>query len=140
YYEISKYILPYLKDRPLIMKRYPDGINGPSFHQHDVDEAPDYVETAAIDVEEGHAVDYIVGNNLATLLYMANFGAIERHSWHSRVESLDQPDWLVWDLDPGEGVEYSTICEVALSVRAMLERVGLEGYAKTSGSRGMHVY
>lgn len=140
YNDVSEYILPYLKDRPLIMKRYPDGIAGKFFHQHDVDEAPDYVRTVELEVEEGHAVDYIVGDNLATLLYMANLGAIERHPWHSRVRNIDCPDWFVFDLDPGKGVEFTTICELALGVKDVLERLGLKGYAKTSGSRGIHVY
>lgn len=140
YYEVGKYILPYLKDRPLIMKRYPNGISGPSFHQHDVNEAPSFVRTATLAVEEGHTVDYIIGDNLATLLYMANLGAIERHPWHSRVGALDHPDWLVFDLDPGKGVEFTTICALAVSVRDLLAGVGLDSYAKTSGSRGIHVY
>ncbi|MDQ3743762.1 MAG: non-homologous end-joining DNA ligase [Acidobacteriota bacterium] len=142
YYEVSKYILPYLEDRPLIMKRYPAGIRGQFFHQHDVNEVPDFVRTVALEVEDGggHRVDYIVGTGHATLLYMANLGAIERHPWHSRVGNLDHPDWFVFDLDPGEGVEFKTICEVALSTRDVLEQLGLESYAKTSGSRGIHVY
>jgi bifunctional non-homologous end joining protein LigD len=142
YYEVSKYILPYLEDRPLIMKRYPAGIRGQFFHQHDVNEAPDFVRTVALEVEDGggHEVDYIVGSGKATLLYMANLGAIERHPWHSRVGNLDCPDWFVFDLDPGEGVEFKTICEVALTTRDVLERIGLESYAKTSGSRGIHIY
>src|SRR5205085_11838481 len=85
-------------------------------------------------------VDYIVGDGKATLLYMANLGAIERHPWHSRVENLDHPDWFVFDLDPGEGVEFKTICEVAVVTRDVLARLGLESYAKTSGSRGVHIY
>ncbi|HEV2914970.1 MAG TPA: non-homologous end-joining DNA ligase [Pyrinomonadaceae bacterium] len=140
YYEVSKYILPYLKDRPLIMKRYPNGIEGQSFHQHDVNEVPEFVRTATLDVEEGHEVDYIIGDNAATLLYMANLGAIERHPWHSRLKNLDRPDWLVFDLDPGEGIAFSVICELALGVKDVLERVRLDCYAKTSGSRGLHVY
>ena len=140
YYEVAKYILPYLKDRPLIMKRYPNGIKGPYFHQHDVHEAPAYVRTAPLEVEEGHTVDYIIGDNPATLLYMANLGAIERHPWHSRVRNLAHPDWFVFDLDPGKGVEFTTICELAVVVRDLLANVGLEGYAKTSGSRGIHIY
>lgn len=140
YYEVSNFIQPYLKDRPLIMKRYPEGIKGFSFHQHDVNEAPDYVKTAQIDVEEGHAVDYIVGGNAQTMLYMANLGAIERHPWHSRVGNIDRPDWFVFDLDPGPGVRFETICEVAWSTKEILEKLGLESYAKTSGSRGIHVY
>ncbi|HEX8142381.1 MAG TPA: non-homologous end-joining DNA ligase [Pyrinomonadaceae bacterium] len=140
YYEVSKYILPYLKDRALIMKRYPNGIAGPSFHQHDVNEAPEYVRTETLSVEEGHEVDYIIGDNRATLLYMANLGAIERHPWHSRIENLDKPDWLVFDLDPGEGIPFSTICELGVGVRDVLDRLGLDSYPKTSGSRGLHVY
>jgi bifunctional non-homologous end joining protein LigD len=142
YYEVADYILPYLKDRPLIMKRYPSGISGPFFHQHDVDEAPSFVRTVPLEVEDGggHEVDYIVGDNLATLLYMANLGAIERHPWHSRVEDLEHADWFVFDLDPGEGVSFETICDVALTTREVLARIGLESYPKTSGSRGTHVY
>ncbi|HEY0408340.1 MAG TPA: non-homologous end-joining DNA ligase [Pyrinomonadaceae bacterium] len=142
YYEVSASILPYLADRPLIMKRYPDGIHGKFFHQHDINEAPDFVRTASLDVEDGggHVVDYIVGDNVQTLLYMANLGAIERHPWHSRVSDLDHPDWIVFDLDPGEGITYKTICELAMVVKEALERLGLKGYPKTSGSRGLHVY
>jgi bifunctional non-homologous end joining protein LigD len=142
YYEVADYILPYLKDRPLIMKRYPSGINGPYFHQHDVNEAPSFVRTVPLEVEDGggHEVDYIVGDNLATLLYMANLGAIERHPWHSRVADLEHPDWFVFDLDPGEGVAFETICDVAVTTREVLARLGLDSYPKTSGSRGIHVY
>jgi DNA ligase D-like protein (predicted polymerase)/DNA ligase D-like protein (predicted 3'-phosphoesterase) len=142
YHEVARYINPYLEGRPLIMKRYPSGIRGQFFHQHNVEETPDFVRTAALEVEDGggHEVDYIVGGGEPTLLYMANLGAIERHPWHSRVEDLEHPDWFVFDLDPGEGVEFKTICEVALAARDVLERLGLESYAKTSGSRGIHVY
>ncbi|HVF09812.1 MAG TPA: hypothetical protein VNA16_03370, partial [Abditibacteriaceae bacterium] len=119
---------------------YPDGIEGKFFHQHDVDAAPEFARTVELEVEEGHAVDYLVGDNLATLLYMANLGAIERHPWHSRVRNIEHPDWFVFDLDPGPGVEFDTICELALGVRSVLERLRLEGYPKTSGSRGIHVY
>jgi bifunctional non-homologous end joining protein LigD len=143
YHEISRHILPHLVDRPLIMKRYPSGIRGQSFHQHDVhQDVPDFMRTAALEVEDGgtHTVDYIIGSGEATLLYMANLGAIERHPWHSRVEDLEHPDWFVFDLDPSEGVEFTTICDVALTTREVLARVGLESYAKTSGSRGIHIY
>ena len=142
YYEIADYILPYLENRPLIMKRYPMGIGGHAFHQHDVDEVPEYVRTIALLAEDKgeHTVDYIVGGNLETHLYMTNLGAIERHPWHAGVDKLDFPDWFVFDLDPGEEVEFETICEVALSTREIIGGFGLESYAKTSGSRGLHVY
>lgn len=140
YYQVSDYILPHLKDRPLIMKRYPDGIKGFSFHQHDVDEVPRYARTVNLIAVEGHNIDYLVCNNTATLLYMANLGAVERHPWHSRIRNIDKPDWFVFDLDPGKGVEFQTICEVALSLRDALDEMGLKSYVKTSGSRGLHVY
>jgi len=103
---------------------------------------PDFVRTISLEVEDkgGHVVEYIVGDNLATLLYMANLGAIDRHPWHSRTGNLDRPDWIVFDLDPSEGVEYRTICELALKVRNVLGRIKLDCYPKTSGSRGMHVH
>ncbi|HYO63206.1 MAG TPA: DNA primase small subunit domain-containing protein, partial [Pyrinomonadaceae bacterium] len=75
-----------------------------------------------------------------TLLYMANLGAVERHPWHSRVKDLEHPDWFVFDLDPGEGVTFETICTLAVGVRDLLARLGLDSYPKTSGSRGLHVY
>jgi bifunctional non-homologous end joining protein LigD len=142
YYQISDYILPYLENRPLIMKRYPNGIRGHAFHQHDVNEVPEYVRTLALVAEdEGeHTVDYVIGGNLETHLYLANLGAIERHPWHSRIDKLDFPDWFVFDMDPGEEVEFGTICDVALSTREIIKNFGLESYAKTSGSRGIHVY
>ena len=142
YYEVSEHILPYLKNRPLIMKRYPTGIRGISFHQHDVNEAPEYVRTVALLSEDGgpHRVDYVVCDNLETHLYIANLGAIERHPWHSRIEKLETPDWFVFDMDPGEKVEFETICEAAVLTRDIITELGLESFAKTSGSRGIHVY
>jgi bifunctional non-homologous end joining protein LigD len=140
YYEVGKYILPYLKDRPLILKRYPSGVNKPFFHQHNVNKAPDYARAVPIAVEQGHEVDYLVCDNLATLLYVTNLGAIEFHPWNSRARNLDRPDWVVIDLDPGEGVDFAVICEVALRLKDVIGRAGLECFAKTSGSRGIHVY
>jgi len=143
YTEIFKYIEPYLKNRPLIMKRYPTGIGGPSFHQHDVDEVPEFVQTIELEAEDEngkHMVDYIVCNNLETHLYLANLGAIERHPFHSTIAKLENPTWFVFDLDPSEMVEFATICEVAVSARDIIADLGLESFAKTSGSRGIHIY
>lgn len=143
YSGVAKYILQYIKDRPLIMKRYPTGIRGISFHQHDVNEVPEFVRTVELEAEDSegkHSVDYVVGGNLQTHLYLANLGAIERHPWHSRVGNLDNPDWFVFDMDPGDEVEFTTICDVALIARDVLADMGLKSHAKTSGSRGIHVY
>jgi DNA ligase D-like protein (predicted polymerase)/DNA ligase D-like protein (predicted 3'-phosphoesterase) len=142
YYQVSDHILPYLKGRPLIMKRYPTGIRGQSFHQHDVDEVPEFVRTITLEAEDNgtHTVDYVVGGNLQTHLYLANLGAIERHPWHSRIDKLQFPDWFVFDLDPGEKVEFETICDVAASAHEVIKSFRLDSYAKTSGSRGIHIY
>ncbi len=142
YSDVSKYILPHLKDRPLIMRRFPQGIKGPSFHQHDVDEAPEFVRTASHRVreEDRHVVDYVVCDNLQTHLYLANLGAIERHPWHSRVDTIDHPDWFVFDLDPEKKVTFETICATAVKLKEVIERFGLRSYPKTSGSRGLHLY
>ena len=143
YAAVAPYILPYLKNRPLIMKRYPTGINGPFFHQHDVDDVPEFVRTVELEAEDDlgpHMVDYVVCDNLETHLYLANMGAIERHPWHSTVDKLERPTWFVFDLDPGDKVEFETVCDVAVSARDIISELGLDSYAKTSGSRGIHVY
>ena len=143
YADVFPYIAPYLKDRPLIMKRYPTGVRGQSFHQHDVDEVPEYVRTIELEAEDEngrHMVDYVVCDNLETHLYLANLGAIERHPFHSKIGRLANPTWFVFDLDPGDKVEFETVCEVAVSARDIIKDLGLESYAKTSGSRGIHVY
>jgi bifunctional non-homologous end joining protein LigD len=143
YNEVWKYIAPYLKDRPLIMKRYPTGIRGISFHQHDVNEAAEYVRTIELEAENDagkHMVDYVVCDNLETHLYLANLGAIERHPFHSKIGKLEFPTWFVFDLDPGNKVKFETICGVAASANEIIMQLGLESYAKTSGSRGIHIY
>jgi bifunctional non-homologous end joining protein LigD len=143
YADVFKYIEPYLKGRPLIMKRYPTGIGGLSFHQHDVDEVPEFVRTVELEAEDEngkHNVDYVVCDNIETHLYLANLGAIERHPFHSKVGKLEFPTWFVFDLDPGDKVEFQTICEVAVTVRDILADLGLDSFAKTSGSRGIHIY
>jgi bifunctional non-homologous end joining protein LigD len=139
-WQVSKHKLPYLADRPLILKRHPSGIEGPSFFQHDVNAVPEFVGTIQLESETGRAIDYVLCNNPATLLYMANMGAIAQNPWHARVGDLDCPDWLVFDLDPSENVPFASICDLALGVKDVLDRLGLEACPKTSGSRGLHIY
>jgi bifunctional non-homologous end joining protein LigD len=141
YWKVAATILPHLKDRPLILRRNPNGIAAPGFFQHDVDvkERSEFVQTLTSVAENGRKIDYVICNNPATLLYLANMGTIAQNPWNSRAASLDNPDWIVFDLDPGD-VEYRVVCDLALAVRDVLGRVGLEAYPKTSGSHGMHVY
>jgi DNA ligase D-like protein (predicted polymerase)/DNA ligase D-like protein (predicted 3'-phosphoesterase) len=139
YFTVAPTLLPYLQGRPLILKRHPNGITGQSFYQHDVDAVPDFVNTFSTRAESGKVVDYAVCNNLATLLYLVNLGTLEQNPWHSRVQSIDCPDWIVFDLDPHE-VEFAAVQELALGLKDLLDRLGLASYPKTSGASGMHVY
>lgn len=138
YYQVSGALLPYLKNRPLILKRYPGGVDEQFFFQHDVKDPPPFVRILP-HREKGETVHYAICDNLATLLYLVNLGTITQNAWHSRVETLSKPDWLVFDLDPGE-VPYSAVCELALIIQQTLSKLKLKCYAKTSGSEGMHVY
>ncbi len=139
YARLSAHMLPYLKGRPLILKRYPNGIEAPFFFQHDLENAPDFVHTESLEVESGRRIDYAVIDNRATLLYLTNLGTIEEHPWPSRVENIDHPDWMIFDLDPGEA-DWAMVCQVALALQESLARLKLVAYPKTSGSRGMHIF
>jgi bifunctional non-homologous end joining protein LigD len=139
YYEVAPSLLPYLKGRPLILVRYPNGITAPSFYQHDVNAVPAFAQTFSATAESGRVVDYVVCENLATLLYIVNLGTIAQNPWLSRAESPDTPDWIVFDLDPYE-VNFATVQEMALRLKDLLDRLGLVSYPKTSGASGMHVY
>ena len=144
YYDrIAGYLLPYMQDRPVVMKRYPNGIHKPFFFQKRAGEAmPQWIRTARISSEHGGGefTNFVIANNRATLLYLANLGCIEQNLWMSRLQSLETPDFVLFDLDPGEQVPFNTVVEVAQVLKARLDLLGLAGYPKTSGSRGLHVY
>ena len=140
YFTVAPTLLPYLQERPLILKRHPNGITGQSFYQHDVDAVPEFVTTFSTPAESGKVVDYTVGNNLATLLYLVNLGTIAQNPWHSRIASIDYPDWIVFDLDPSDDVEFVAVQELALGLKTLLDHLGLNSYPKTSGASGLHVY
>jgi bifunctional non-homologous end joining protein LigD len=138
YYQTSSYILPYLKNRPLILKRYPDGIERPAFHQHSLINPPNFVRTFSRASQTGQVI-HPVCNNLATLLYLANLGSISLHAWGSCTNAPEKPDWIVFDLDPGDA-DFGDVCEGALVLKQILGDQGLASYPKTSGSSGLHVY
>ena len=104
YYQVAPYILPYLKDRPQSLNRHPNGINGPSFYQKNVEgKVADWIETHPYTSEsDGETKQFLVCTEEATLMYLANLGCIEMNPWHSRIQSPDQPDWCVIDLDPDD--------------------------------------
>ncbi len=141
YYErVASLMLPYLRDRPLVLTRFPDGITGKSFYQKDApDFAPAWVRTERIysrDTERDIA--YLVVDDVEMLRYVANSAALPIHVWASRVPSLERPDWLVLDLDP-KGAPFTDVVRVALALRGILERLELPSYVKTSGATGLHI-
>lgn len=141
YDRVSKWVLPHLKDRPLSMKRYPNGIAEEFFFQKNAGaHFPHWLHCEPI--EEGHPPKtnhYPLANDRASLLYLANLGCIDQNPWMSRVGNLDHPDWMLLDLDPVD-TPFDQIVEAMLLVRELLVRLGLKGYPKTTGGDGMHVY
>lgn len=142
YNEVSKYILPYLKDRPESLKRNPNGINGPAFFHKDAGEnAPEWMKTYPVWSESSDkTVDYLVCNDKPSLLYMANLGCIEINPWNSRIQSPENPDWFVMDIDPSDNNTFDQVIDCALVIKEILDKAKIQGYAKTSGSSGMHIY
>ncbi|MCF6402136.1 DNA ligase D [Chitinophaga filiformis] len=142
YMEMADYVLPFLKDRPLSLHRFPNGINDPGFYQKDIDteSAPDWLKTVQLHAASASRdVDYLVCNNAATLAYMVNLGCIEINPWLSRVKNLDNPDYLVLDLDP-ENIAFKHVVETAQAIKALLDQLGLTAFCKTSGASGLHIY
>ncbi len=142
YYRVADYLLPFLKDRPLVLNRFPNGIHGKSFYQKEAaDETPPWVDTVGIRSEERKRdIRYMMANDLSGLLYVANLGCIEQHPWSSRFDELERPDYVFFDLDPTEGAEYSTVVDVARRVLEVLDSIGLQVFLKTSGASGLHMY
>jgi len=143
YYDsIAHLILPHLRDRPLSLKRYPNGIDEPFFFQkHAENKFADWVRIEPIYSEERHAdIEWVICNDRSTLLYLTNLACIDQNPWMSRVGSLEHPDFALIDLDPTEGCPYDRIVQAAQIVRSKLELVGLEGCPKTTGGDGMHIY
>lgn len=142
YYDrISDYILPYLKDRPLSLKRNPNGIRDEGFFHKDAGEnVPPYVDVYKVKSGDGKLIDYIVCNNKATLLYLANLGCIEINPWNSTSRKKDNPGWMVIDIDPSDKNTFIEVVDTALAVKQVLDKAGVKAYCKTSGASGLHVY
>jgi len=142
YISMADYILPYLKGRPESLLRNPNGIHAQSFFQKDAaDNVPAFVKNQEIYSESNKKeINYIVCDNLLTLVYLNNLGCIEMNPWHSTVKSLEKPDYLIIDIDPSKENTFDQVIEVALSVKEILNKAGAESYCKTSGASGLHVY
>ena len=140
YYQIAEYILPHLKDRPQTLYRFPNGIYGKSFYQKDVKgKAPDWTRTFPYTTSEGEDKEFLVGDDEATLLWMASLGCIEMNPWFSRVQNPNNPDYCVIDLDPDKNT-FDQVITAAQEVKRILDAIGIPGYPKTSGSTGIHIY
>ena len=142
YLRIAPYILPFLKDRPLVLKRYPNGIDGKFFFQKEAPASrPEWLKTALIYSDERKAeMPYVLAEDRADLLYLTNLGCIDQNPWSSRIDDETHPDYVFFDLDPTAGTPFATVVSVARAVYRCLEKLGVRSYLKTSGASGFHLY
>jgi bifunctional non-homologous end joining protein LigD len=140
YAQVSPYLLPAIADRPLVMKRFPNGVTGKAFYQQKAPaDAPKSVRVESVADEGMTTADRLIGGDLATLLYVAQLGAISIDPWHSRVGSVQTADYAIIDLDPGPRAPFTRVVEVALIVKEALDEFGLHAVPKTSGASGIHI-
>ncbi len=142
YYQIAPFMLPYLKDRPQSLNRFPNGIKGKSFYQKDVTgKVPGWVDKYPYkSKDDNKKKNYMLGNDEAALLYMANAGAIEMNPWSSTIKKPEHPDWCILDLDPDKGNTFDQVIETANVIKEILDKLNVPSYCKTSGSTGLHIY
>lgn len=140
YLGVAELALPHLRRRPFHMKRFPNGVGDEFFHQKRVPKNhPEYVDEVFVQFPSGHSTVFAVVDNAAALAWVANLGCIELHTWHSRVEQLERPDYVLIDLDPTSDGQWPFVREIALVVRDVLDELGLRSYPKTSGATGLHI-
>lgn len=141
YAEVSTHLLPHLCERAMVMKRYPNGIEGAFFFmKRTPSPKPEWLVTCAIEHASGNVIDFPVIQDLASLLWVVNLGCIDLNPWYARCDDVHRPDYLHFDLDPTPGATLDHVRRAALAVRDALDKLGMPSYAKTSGSRGVHVY
>jgi bifunctional non-homologous end joining protein LigD len=142
YYRIGPMMLPFLRDRPMVLRRYPNGIQEKAFFQKEAPESvADWVERATVPSEErGGDMPYLMANNLAALIYLTNLGCIDHNPWSSRSESQDLPDYVFFDLDPTPGTPFATVLKIARTIYAILHSIKLSCFLKTSGASGFHIF
>jgi bifunctional non-homologous end joining protein LigD len=143
YYNVAGFLLPHLEHRPLTMKRMPDGVAGDAFYEKSApSHTPDWVHRCTVlseDAKDGR-IDYLTVDDLSSLLFVANLGAIEMHPLHSRCRDVAHPDYLFFDLDPFEPYTYEDVLAVGRHVKVLLDQLGLHGHPKTSGATGMQIF
>jgi len=141
YADVASFLLPHVRGRAMVMKRYPNGAAGPFFFmKRTPSPRPDWIETCSIEHGSGSLIAFPMVQDLATLLWLINLGCIDLNPWYSRCDDVDRPDFLHFDLDPGPQATFPMVLESALVVRQALDVLHLTSYPKTTGSRGVHVY
>jgi|SRR5690242_4540113 bifunctional non-homologous end joining protein LigD len=141
YIAVSPALLPHLKDRAMVMKRYPNGIEGKFFFMKRTPlYRPRWLDTCSIAHKSGNIIDFPLAQDLPSLLWIVNLGCIDLNPWYARCDDVDRPDFLHFDLDPVPPAEFAHVRQVALVVKGYLDQRKVESYAKTTGSRGIHIY
>jgi bifunctional non-homologous end joining protein LigD len=141
YVSVAPVLLPHLRDRAMVMKRYPNGATGKCFFMKRAPSPrPDWIETCAIEHGSGSIIDFPMVQDLASLLWVINLGCIDLNQWYARCDDVNRPDYLHFDLDPVVGATFARVRETALLVREALEALGMTVLAKTTGSSGIHLY
>jgi len=141
YADVAGVLLPHLRDRAMVMKRYPNGAAGEFFFMKRAPTPrPDWIETCAIEHASGSVIDFPIINDVAALLWVINLGCIDLNQWYARCDDVDRPDYLHFDLDPVGDVPFAVLREAAVVVNETLQALGMPTFAKTTGSRGLHVY
>jgi bifunctional non-homologous end joining protein LigD len=139
YFDVADCALPHLRRRPFHMVRYPNGVEGEFFHQKRVPPHPDYVGEQFVQFPSGHSTVFAVIDNAAALAWVINLGCIELHTWHSRVDDIEKPDYLLIDLDPSRDGQWPYVRQIAVVVKDVMDELGLASYPKTSGATGLHI-
>jgi bifunctional non-homologous end joining protein LigD len=141
YADVATVLLPHIADRAMVMKRYPNGAAGPFFFMKRAPTPrPDWIRTCTIDHGNGNIIDFPVIDDVASLLWVINLGCIDLNQWYAKCDDINRPDYVHFDLDPGDGADFAQVRECSLIVRDALETLGMKPLVKTSGSKGMHVY
>ncbi|HEX6135081.1 MAG TPA: non-homologous end-joining DNA ligase [Longimicrobiales bacterium] len=141
YAEVAPALLPHLRDRAMVMKRYPHGIDGDFFFMKRAPESrPEWIETCAIEHGSGNIIHFPIIQDMAALLWVINLGCIDLNPWYARCDDVDRPDFVHFDLDPVPDAPWEKVVETAFLVRSALEALGMPVYAKTTGSKGIHLY
>jgi bifunctional non-homologous end joining protein LigD len=141
YADVAPLLLPHIRDRAMVMKRYPHGAAGQFFFMKRAPSPrPDWIRTCDIEHESGNIINFPVIDDVASLLWVINLGCIDLNQWYATCDDIDRPDYVHFDLDPGDGATFAQVREAALIVREALESLRMKPLGKTSGSKGFHVY